>query len=313
MALLHLSPVLEPLLEIPVAADLHGREPAASREYPLPERRVHTEDLGGRGHVSEEVGEDLHVHGRAGADHGSRADPGVDLVVESLLTGPPRVVLRRHRGVRDEPPALGVAHQEVQEELGGPLHDRVHLFQELPVPREEVVLPEVGAQPGASGREGSPVGAIHRRRDAPEIGVLVLDPAARTVVLPRDLAALVGQLLDHPDERLRELAEVRHFGGPVVHLQVDVGRVLRVPRRVLVLVPDALEVRRLRAGPRRGDQQVARELEAQRRQSGVVGAVERLETLVGRQPRARPSPAEDRETRRKAFRCSRTWAARIAA
>ena len=109
----------------------------------------------------------------------------------------------------------------------------------------------------------------------------MVHPAARAVVFPRDGRALVGQLPDHPEQRLGTLGEVGHLGRPVVHLRVDVGRVLRIPHGIHVLVPDPLQVGRLRARTRRGDQHIAPELEQQRREGRVVGAVEFLQPFVG--------------------------------
>ena len=66
-------------------------------------------------------------------------------------------------------------------------------------------------------------------------------------------------------------ARLVRLGRPVVHLGVDVDRVVAAPRRTHVRVPDALQVQRRAARPRPADQQVAAELE-----------VERLERRVGR-------------------------------
>ena len=78
--------------------------------------------------------------------------------------------------------------------------------------------------------------------------------------------------------------QVAGLGRPVVHLQVDVGVVVGVPRRVDVLVPDPLQVGRQRARPTRAEQQVAAELEPGRQQVGVGATLPDLrQPFVGRQ------------------------------
>ena len=56
---------------------------------------------------------------------------------------------------------------------------------------------------------------------------------------------------------------LRHLGRPVVHLGVDVDRVLAAPAGRDRLIPDSLEVGGLPAGPAAGDQEIATELEAE--------------------------------------------------
>ena len=110
---------------------------------------------------------------------------------------------------------------------------------------------------------------------------MVGDEAARPVVGPRRPSARLAQLLDQVEQRLVALGEVRHLGGPVVHLGVDVDRVLAAPGGVHVVVPEALEVRGLGARPRAGDQQVAPVLEVGRGEAGVDRSLAHgRETLV---------------------------------
>ena len=88
------------------------------------------------------------------------------------------------------------------------------------------------------------------------------------------------------EQRLVQLGEVGRLGRPVVHLGVDVDRVVRAPRRPQLVVPDALQVRRLRARAAAGDQQVAAVLEQQLDELRIRGA-ELHDPLIGRQRRRR--------------------------
>ena len=88
-------------------------------------------------------------------------------------------------------------------------------------------------------------------------------------MLARGLAAHHGEVTHQPVERRRHLGEITALGGPVVHRQVDVDRVLRVPRRIGTVVPDALQVGGLGARTRTGHEQVAAELVIERGKIGI--------------------------------------------
>jgi hypothetical protein len=74
--------------------------------------------------------------------------------------------------------------------------------------------------------------------------------AARAVVADSDLPALFRELADELPQRPGQFPETDPVRGPVVHLKVDVRRVAAAPGRPYIHVPDALQVRRLRAAPR---------------------------------------------------------------
>src|SRR3546814_3172403 len=81
---------------------------------------------------------------------------------------------------------------------------------------------------------------VDRSRRAPEVGVVMRDPAARTVHLLRRSRARDGQFLDHPRQRFDALGQVGGVDRPIVHLGIDVDRIFRAPGRLVALVPDAL-------------------------------------------------------------------------
>ena len=80
------------------------------------------------------------------------------------------------------------------------------------------------------------------------------------------------------------LRQVRDFGGPVVHLGVDVRSPLAFPRRAETLVPYPLQVRWLRARPRARDQQVSAELEIQLDELRVVLLGESPDAFIPNNP-----------------------------
>src|SRR5579875_450186 len=80
-----------------------------------------------------------------------------------------------------------------------------------------------------------------------------------------------------------KVGEVSALGKPVVHLRVDVDGVLRSPRRIDRLVPDALKIRGKRTRARAGDEQVSAELKVDRQQMDIFTArLQCFHTLVCR-------------------------------
>ena len=92
---------------------------------------------------------------------------------------------------------------------------------------------------------------------------MVGDEATAAVVQACRLRAGDAKPVDEVEERLVTLRQVRDLGRPVVHLQVDVDRELAVPRGLVAVVPDPLQVGRQGAGTAGAEQQVAPELEVQ--------------------------------------------------
>ncbi len=142
--------------------------------------------------------------------------------------------------------------------------------------REGVVVPEVLRAPGAAGGDPGP------GRAAEDAVFGVHRPAPR---VKRGLGLLRADAADRPEPigiRLETLAQVRLVRRPVVHLHVDVGVVVAPPRRMVAVVPLALQIGRQPARPRGGNQQVAAILEEQCFQA-VIGTLgfEVREALVG--------------------------------
>ena len=149
-----------------------------------------------------------------------------------------------------------VLDQPVQQELGRALHERIGPFaQEVDVAAEEVALPEVLAEPrpghGPAGPDGIALAEVaHGRGLPPEVGVVMGHPTVGPVVDPGRFAPVDAHLLNEVEQRLVALGQIGRLGQPVVHLRVDVDRVVGTPRRTHLVVPDALEVGGLGARPR---------------------------------------------------------------
>ena len=67
-----------------------------------------------------------------------------------------------------------------------------------------------------------------------------------------------------------QVTEPRHLCGPIVLLDIDVDGIVRAPRRQQMLVPEPLQVGRNPGSARRGDEQIASEIEIQFLKVGIM-------------------------------------------
>ena len=144
------------------------------------------------------------------------------------------------------------------------------------------MLPKVLAQPRPAGRPDAVIGVVDRRRAAPEVKIVVQHPPPCAIVLARRFRTRHRDFPQGREERFMCLGEAGRFGRPVVHLGVDVDRVLAVPRRLVQVVPQALQVGRLATAATGSDQQVAAILEQQCHQLGIRARGEAFDTRIGR-------------------------------
>ena len=79
-----------------------------------------------------------------------------------------------------------------------------------------------------------------------------------------------------------EFRQVGQLRRPVVHLRVDVGRVVAAPGGLEAGIPDALQVGGLATRLRAADQQVASELEIGRHERCILGPLEGQQAVIDR-------------------------------
>lgn len=72
----------------------------------------------------------------------------------------------------------------------------------------------------------------------------------------RRLPRTFQQFPVHPHQRLCQFVKITRTGHPVIHLGIDIYRIIALPRRDPVAVPDTLQVCRLRARSGTGNQQI---------------------------------------------------------
>src|ERR1043165_1817012 len=125
-------------------------------------------------------------------------------------------------------------------------------------------------QPGFSHRPHAPGRTIDGCGSAPQICIMVSYPATSAPLNPCRARPSLGQILDHRDEGLDALSQIALFGGPVVHLRVDIDGVLAVPRRIHALVPETLQVRSLATGAGARDEKISSELKVKSGQLRII-------------------------------------------
>ena len=166
------------------------------------------------------------------------------------------------------------------DEEGALVHNGQGFPEELPIHSIFIVAPQVCAVPGSEGLHaavapgGGAAEDVVLHSDCPALGS-ALDLGGELV--PGRVAAGSAQVQDVVQEGQVHLREVGGVGGPVVHLDIDVGMYVAMPERaVAAVVPDALQVGwRMNAGVQVGpDGEVASVLEVERlEEESVAGCL----------------------------------------
>ena len=208
-------------------ADRWRRQALLRRGHLRAKRLVDAENLAGPNHLREQSRDDLVIHRRP-----HRQD--ADLAVRQSIA-----IFRRHRRPAHEP-AARILDEIVEEEFRRLLHDGIRARQERAVRRKQVVLPQMLREPRHAGGPQSRARQITRRGESPDVGDVMRHEPARAVMHLRGLATGLAQRIEKIKQRLVQLGEVGHLRRPVVHLQVDVEVIVRVPWRAHAVVPNAL-------------------------------------------------------------------------
>ena len=124
-------------------------------------------------------------------------------------------------------------------------------------------------QPGTA--DGTCSGAESARRCfKPGILRVIRDPTRSVEIRLGGFFAFDRHAFHEAHEGQMALGEMGAFGGPVVHLQIDVGMEIPAPRGRVFIGPDALQVaRQRRIRTRAGDDQMAAKLEIERGERGI--------------------------------------------
>ncbi|MNV46462.1 hypothetical protein D3C71_1382950 [compost metagenome] len=119
-------------------------------------------------------------------------------------------------------------------------------------------------QPGRSHRpKGGRNEHILRGRIGPDIGVMMGCKSPAVIHLPGRYSARFPHSLNMIEQRLMALSQAAVLRRPIIHLGVDVNRILTVPRRPEAVVPNTLQIGGQRTGPAAGYEQIAPVMEIQ--------------------------------------------------
>ena len=110
-------------------------------------------------------------------------------------------------------------------------------------------------------------------------------PPSTVVVRPGGFLSVHAQTIDKVEQGEVTLRQVTYLGKPVIHLSIDVHCPIAAPGRADLVVPNALQVCRLRSQTRTGYQQITTILKVQRDELLVLCAFpHRLQPLISRYP-----------------------------
>ena len=227
------------------------------------------------GHISEQVADDLMIHRR---------------------TRHQSTLLRRIRRRTDQQSRLRIRDQEIIEEQRRLLHHRIGPRpQEIRIPRVQEMLPEMLAEPGPTCHPDAVVRGIDRRRTPPQIRVVMHHPATGLVIFTRRCPAGFRHFLCHLKKGLMHRREIQHLRRPVVHLCVDVGRVLAAPGWRQEVIPDALKIGGSRPWTGGRNEQVAPVLNVQGHKRRILHPCKFVDAPVRRFISLRRPPQIDRK------------------
>ena len=181
-----------------------------------------------------------------------------------------------------------ILNEPCETELRRTFHQRICLpAQELAIGRKAVMLVQMRAEPGTAHLPVGPRGRAntkpHRVGSPPDVDVVVRHPTGKIVGFFGRALSGPAQLRDQADQRLGAVAQVAALHRPVVHLDVDVRGPVTAPRRRHLVVPDALQVGRLRSRSRARNEHVAPILEVEREQRRIGRVSELLQPFASRQ------------------------------
>ena len=135
-------------------------------------------------------------------------------------------------------------------EPGGTFQDGIDTTQIILVLRIQIVFPQMGTQPSATGIGSSPGGVFTGSGIIPYVGHHVEYPAICLIAIEsmRTCFSRRDKALHQRCQRLIEFGKTGLFQRPVVHLDIDVRMIVPVPRSRYSICPESLQIGRQTAG-----------------------------------------------------------------
>ena len=172
-------------------------------------------------------------------------------------------------------------HHDLIQETSCPYHDGIYLAQESKVFRKQPMFPKVLTHPCCTCWPQSRWCLVDGSRYSPNIGVVMKHPTICSIHDTCRFVPRLADVLDKREEGSGEFREIGHFRWPIVHFQIDIGSIFRIPIGKHLIVPYSLQGRRLVAWLGRTNQQITTKLEVCLHQMFVVVSLELFHSLVG--------------------------------
>ncbi len=254
--------IFDPLHDAAVLPEAGRRQLADDLLHRVRKGGVPFQYMCGRYIAGEELAYYLVIHGGAVGQRLPFAGIGVD---EGIFRG----ISRGSYQV-----AFRAFHEEIFDEAGMGCHGRKsRIRQEREAAVIIVMVPVMQERPRGAHWEGTVVQFVLQAGFPEGVRGVVERPAAGAVHFGGGDGAFRNDVIDEVHQRGHGFREVAGFRLPVVHLEVDVGMEVRLPGRVDMIIPDALQVGRQLARRAGGaDEQVPAVLEQQRGEVWIVGA-----------------------------------------
>ena len=272
---IHFLIIFQPFLQVSFLTDLHGWE---SLQVHLKLRhiiRITIQQASGGDDISIKLSEQLHIHS---GTH-TNAD-GSHAVTRHIET-----VFRRRSGGSYQPAMRRLLHRSGTKEPGGTFQDGIDTTQIILVLRIQIVFPQMGTQPSATGIGSSPGGVFAGSGIIPYVGHHVEHPAICLIAIEgtRTCLSRRDKALHQRRQRLIEFGEAGLFQRPVVHLDIDVRMIVPVPGSRYSICPESLQIGRQAAGAGTADEQIASVVIVQSSQCRRLLLCEAEDALVRRE------------------------------
>ncbi len=246
---IHFLIIFQPFLQVSVLTDLHGWE---FLQVCLKLRhiiRITLQQAGGGNDICIKLGEQLHIHSR----------PHTDADRSHAVTRHIKTVFRRRSGGSYQPAMRRLLHSGRTKEPGSTFQYGIDTAQIILILRIQIVLPQMGTQPGTTGIGGSPRGMFTGSSIIPHIGHHVKHPAICLIAIEgtRTCLSRRDKTLHQRCQRLTEFGKPGLLQGPVIHLDIDVRMIISVPGSRDSLRPESLQIGRQTAGAGTADEQIA--------------------------------------------------------
>ena len=193
MLVFRIITVPQPLLQLSVTSNLHGRQLLKGSTIDGSRIVADAQYLSGTHHLIQRIEHNLVVHRRT-SRHGGILTHGA--------------MLWRNSRHRDQPTKFRMNAHIVQQEVGSTLHHRIVVCQQLLVASKEILLPDMRRQPRTTRWEHSPRGTVDGSGNTPKVSIVMSHPTPATIHLLCSFDTRLAQVLNHCKQRLLVLNEV---------------------------------------------------------------------------------------------------------